>query len=99
MRAQTPAPRPLGAEGRPGQEGRFPRPPAACDGPAPGRSLSSHGTPAPRRRPLPPGAEGAEAWPRGGDRLTRMAASTGDADSRRPPLGAQAKLVTGACPG
>lgn len=63
------APSCLGADGRPGHDGRFPRPPAACDGPAPGRSLSPHGTPAPRWRPLPPGAEGAEgaeAWPRGG---------------------------------
>lgn len=36
---------------------------------------------------------------RGRDPLTRIAASTGEAESSRPPLGAQAKLVTGVCPG
>lgn len=38
---------------------------------------------------------GSGGW---GDQLTRIAASTGEAESSRPPLGAQAKLVTGVCP-
>ena len=39
-------------------------------------------------------------WPKEGwGPLTRIAASTGEAESSRPPLGAQAKLVTGVCPG